>query len=60
MAGLERLAAALEVERAALLARTERIVHGTTVATSNSFELGARVGLLTTAGHRDVLECGKA
>ena len=36
---------------------TERIVHGTTVATNALLERkGARVGLLTTAGHRDVIE----
>ena len=40
-----------------LLARTERIVHGTTVATNALLERkGARVGLLTTEGHRDVIE----
>ena len=55
--GLERLARALGVERGALLARTERIVHGTTVATNALLERkGAKVGLLTTEGHRDVLE----
>ena len=42
---------------AALLAATGRIVHGTTVATNALLERkGARVGLLTTEGHRDVLE----
>ena len=36
---------------------TERIVHGTTVATNALLERkGARVGLLTTEGHRDVIE----
>jgi N-methylhydantoinase A len=55
--GLARLARALGLERADLLARTERIVHGTTVATNALLERkGARVGLLTTEGHRDVLE----
>jgi N-methylhydantoinase A len=55
--GLERLARALGVERGGLLARTERIVHGTTVATNALLERkGATVGLLTTEGHRDVLE----
>lgn len=40
-----------------LLGATERIVHGTTVATNALLERkGARVGLLTTEGHRDVLE----
>ena len=57
MDGLERLAAALGVERGALLAQTQRIVHGTTVATNALLERkGAKVGLLTTEGHRDVLE----
>ena len=55
--GLERLAEALGVDRRALLAQTLRIVHGTTVATNALLERkGARVGLLTTEGHRDVLE----
>jgi N-methylhydantoinase A len=55
--GLERLARALGLDRATLLARTERIVHGTTVATNALLERkGATVGLLTTEGHRDVLE----
>jgi N-methylhydantoinase A len=57
MDGLERLAAAIGVELHALLRETERIVHGTTVATNALLECkGARVGLLTTEGHRDVLE----
>jgi N-methylhydantoinase A len=55
--GLEALAAALGTTRARLLARTRRIVHGTTVATNALLtRRGARVGLLTTEGHRDVLE----
>ena len=45
------------IDRAALLAQTERIVHGTTVATNALLEhKGARLGLLTTEGHRDVIE----
>ena len=57
MDGLARLAAALGIGADALLAETERIVHGTTVATNALLERkGARVGLLTTEGHRDVLE----
>ena len=44
-------------DRAAMLSRTERIVHGTTVATNALLEhKGAKVGLLTTEGHRDILE----
>jgi N-methylhydantoinase A len=55
--GLAALAAKLGHDRAALLGDTERIVHGTTVATNALLELkGARTGLLTTQGHRDVVE----
>ncbi|MDW8060823.1 MAG: hydantoinase/oxoprolinase family protein [Thermomicrobium sp.] len=40
--------------------RFERLVHGTTVATNAVLERkGARTGLLTTAGFRDVLEIGR-
>jgi len=57
LAGLEQLARHLGLERAALLAQTDRIVHGTTVATNALLERkGARLGLLTTEGHRDVIE----
>src|SRR5437762_497292 len=57
MAGLEELARRLGVSRAAMLAETERLVHGTTVATNALLERkGARVALLTTEGHRDVIE----
>jgi N-methylhydantoinase A len=57
MAGLDRLAALLHLPRSELLAQTERIVHGTTVATNALLEhKGAKVGLLTTEGHRDVIE----
>ncbi len=57
MAGLEELARRLGVSRAAMLAATERLVHGTTVATNALLERkGARVALLTTEGHRDVIE----
>ncbi len=54
---LDRLAERLGRSRAALLVDTERIVHGTTVATNALLERrGVRVGLLTTEGHRDVIE----
>ena len=57
MRALADLAGALGTELGALLSRTERIVHGMTVATNALLERkGARVGLLTTWGHRDVLE----
>jgi len=55
--GLTALAQTLGLARNALLAATGRIVHGTTVATNALIERkGARLGLLTTEGHRDVVE----
>ncbi len=57
MAGLEELARRLGLSRAEMLANTQRLVHGTTVATNALLERkGAHVALLTTEGHRDVLE----
>src|SRR5262245_1630213 len=57
MDGLDRLAVALGIDRAEMLARSEWIVHGTTVATNALLEhKGAKVGLLTTEGHRDIIE----
>jgi N-methylhydantoinase A len=57
MAGLEELARRLKVTRAEMLAATDRLVHGTTVATNALLERkGAKVALLTTEGHRDVIE----
>lgn len=57
MAGLELLAGRLGQSRADMLAATNRVVHGTTVATNALLERkGARVALITTEGHRDVLE----
>jgi N-methylhydantoinase A len=57
MEGLTLLADSVGVTLAAMLERTERIVHGTTVATNALLERrGARVGLLTTKGHIDILE----
>jgi N-methylhydantoinase A len=56
IAGLEALAARLGLTLPALLADTERLVHGTTVATNALLERRtARIGLLTTEGHRDVI-----
>jgi N-methylhydantoinase A len=55
--GLRLLGDMLGFEIGVLLAETDRIVHGTTVATNALLEhKGARVGLLTTEGHRDVIE----
>ncbi|WP_342643795.1 hydantoinase/oxoprolinase family protein [Rhodoligotrophos ferricapiens] len=57
IAGLTDLAARLGLGLRDLLATTDRIVHGTTVATNALLERkGAKVGLLTTEGHRDVIE----
>ena len=57
MAGLDELARRLKVSRSDMLAATDRLVHGTTVATNALLERkGAKVALLTTEGHRDVLE----
>ncbi len=56
---LSALTAAAEKEQtdlAALLGRTERIAHGTTVATNAFIERrGARVALLTTRGFEDTM-----
>ncbi|UVK35927.1 hydantoinase/oxoprolinase family protein (plasmid) [Mesorhizobium sp. AR10] len=55
--GLNILAERLGTDLAGLLSNTERFVHGTTVATNALLEKkGAKVALITTQGHRDVLE----
>src|SRR5213082_1132336 len=55
--GLHALADRLGLDRATLLGEADRIVHGTTVATNALLEhKGARLALLTTEGHRDVVE----
>ncbi|HYM92184.1 MAG TPA: hydantoinase/oxoprolinase family protein [bacterium] len=57
MDGLGLLAREVGRDLGALLAETDRLVHGTTVATNALVERkGARVGMLTTEGHRDILE----
>ncbi|HKX02503.1 MAG TPA: hydantoinase/oxoprolinase family protein, partial [Methylomirabilota bacterium] len=57
MDGLALLATELGTDLGGLLADTGLVVHGTTVATNALLERkGARVGMLTTAGHRDVIE----
>ncbi len=57
LAGIALAAARLGRDAAGLLAETGRIVHGTTVATNALLEgKTARMGMLTTEGHRDVIE----
>src|SRR5207249_8184912 len=57
MEGLGLLAAECGTDLAGLLARTERLVHGTPVATNALLERKrARAGLLTPEGHRGVRE----
>ena len=55
--GLEALAAEIGISRRRLLKETALIIHGTTVATNALLEgKGAKVGMLTTDGFRDVIE----
>ncbi|WP_137178360.1 hydantoinase/oxoprolinase family protein [Roseomonas sp. AR75] len=55
--GLGQLAEACGLSLQALLRVTTLFIHGTTVATNALIERkGARVGLITTAGFRDLLE----
>ena len=55
--GLEDVASGYGLSLVALLSEADLIVHGTTVATNTLIERkGAKVGLITTEGFRDVLE----
>jgi N-methylhydantoinase A len=55
--GLALLARELGRPLPDMLAETERLVHGTTVATNALLERRtARIGMVTTEGHRDVIE----
>jgi len=56
LAGLAELAGGMDLALPELLARTERFGHGTTIGTNAVLErTGARVGVITTAGHGDAL-----
>ena len=56
-AGLREVAADYMISLNELLSSTELIIHGTTVATNALVERkGAKVGLITTEGFRDLLE----
>jgi N-methylhydantoinase A len=56
IAALEELAKGTEQTTAELLNQTTRLGHGTTIGTNLLVERrGAKVGLITTAGHRDAL-----
>jgi N-methylhydantoinase A len=56
MNGLAELAGTVGMSLPELLAATERFGHGTTIGTNAVLErTGARVGLITTAGHGDAL-----
>ena len=55
--GLEGLASSVGLEARELLEGAQVVIHGTTVATNTLVERnGAKVGLVTTEGFRDLLE----
>ncbi len=57
MSGLQEAAAAFGLPLDQLLNDTDLVIHGSTVATNTLVERkGARVGLITTDGFRDLLE----
>ncbi len=56
MNGLRDIGASYDLPVAELMSRTRLFIHGTTVATNTLLERkGARVGLITTEGFRDLL-----
>ena len=55
--GIEGLAKSMGLDARSLLEKAQVIIHGTTVATNTLVERkGAKVGLITTEGFRDLLE----
>jgi N-methylhydantoinase A len=56
LAAIEQLAQQTGQSASGLLGETARLAHGTTIGTNLLVERrGAKIGLITTAGHRDVL-----
>ena len=57
LSGIDGLASSMGLEARELLQSAQVIIHGTTVATNTLVERnGAKVGLVTTEGFRDLLE----
>ncbi len=57
LGGIAQLAAREGLDAAALLAKTDLVVHGTTTADNTMIEMsGATTGLVTSDGHRDEIE----
>jgi len=55
--GLRKIAKMLNIELTEFLSNVQRICHGTTVSTNALLTLtGAKVGVLTTIGFRDIVE----
>ena len=55
--GIEGLASSMGTDARRLLEKAQVVIHGTTVATNTLVERkGAKVGLITTEGFRDLLE----
>ena len=57
LTGIAGLASSMGMDTPALLDKAQVIIHGTTVATNTLVERkGAKIGLITTEGFRDLLE----
>ena len=60
IASLSEAAASLDLTAESLLAETDVLIHGCTVATNAMIERkGVRTGLMTTRGHEDAIFIGK-
>jgi N-methylhydantoinase A len=61
LAGVEKVAGLRQITPAELLGGCELVLHGTTVATNALVQFrGAKVGILTSRGHRDTLPVMRA